>query len=99
MKLTHDDILHLADLSKLSLREEEIEYAKADLTSILSYVERLSAVNTEGVEQYTAPPRDQFRKDVFLSCTDDIRKRIIQNFPAKQGDALKTPGVFVSPKK
>ena len=49
-KLTRDDVLKLAALSRLSLSEEEVARLQSELSSILGYVEILSKVNTQGVE-------------------------------------------------
>lgn len=98
MKLTREDILHLAELSRLDVSETEIQDAEKNLGKILNYVERLSQVPTENVEPYTSPLRSEFRADIAIPAEDIVRESIIKNFPAKQGSLLKTPGVFSNPK-
>ena len=98
MRLTREDILHLADLARLALSEDEIKRAESELGSVLGYVQRLAAVNTDDIEAYTSPKREEWRADVALPCDDMIRDGLIQNFPDKQGALLKTPGVFAHPK-
>jgi aspartyl-tRNA(Asn)/glutamyl-tRNA(Gln) amidotransferase subunit C len=49
-KLSRDDVLKLAALSKLRLSEAEIERLRAELSEILNYVEILDQVDTEGLE-------------------------------------------------
>ncbi len=49
-KLTRDDVLKLAALSKLRLSEAEIEKFRTELTEILDYVEVLDKVDTKGLE-------------------------------------------------
>jgi len=49
-KLTRDDVLKLAALSKLRLGEAEIEKFRTELTEILDYVEVLDKVDTKGLE-------------------------------------------------
>ncbi len=49
MRLTPEDVRHVAELAKLSLTDEEvIEYAE-QLSDILTYAERLSEVDTSGI--------------------------------------------------
>jgi aspartyl-tRNA(Asn)/glutamyl-tRNA(Gln) amidotransferase subunit C len=48
-KLTRDDVLKLAALSKLRLSENEIEKLRAELSEILDYVEMLDKVDTAGL--------------------------------------------------
>ena len=98
MRLTREDILHLADLARLDLTEEELAKAEFELASVLGYVERLAAVPTVDVAPASAPKRETWRPDVAMSCADEVREAILRNFPARQGDLLKTPGVFVNPK-
>ena len=98
MRLTREDILHLADLARVELGEEEVKRAEGDLTSILGYVERLAAVDTGGIEPFSQPKRETWRPDVAVPSTESVRAGIIANFPDKQGALLKTPGVFAHPK-
>jgi aspartyl-tRNA(Asn)/glutamyl-tRNA(Gln) amidotransferase subunit C len=49
-KLSRDDVLKLASLSKLRLSEAEIERLRAELSEILNYVEILDQVDSEGLE-------------------------------------------------
>jgi aspartyl-tRNA(Asn)/glutamyl-tRNA(Gln) amidotransferase subunit C len=48
--LTRDQILHIAKLARLSLTDKEIKKMPKELSSILSYIDMLNEVNTEGVE-------------------------------------------------
>ncbi len=50
MSITKEDVLHLAELSRLSISEEEIEPLMKDLDSIVSYISQLNELDTEGVE-------------------------------------------------
>lgn len=49
-KLTRDDVLKLALLSRLKLSEEEIEKFRSELSEILGYVEILNNVDVQGLE-------------------------------------------------
>ena len=44
------DVQHLAQLSSLQLEPEEAESLRVDLERILSYIEELSELDTDGVE-------------------------------------------------
>jgi len=48
-KLTHDDVLKLASLSKLKLTDEEVEKFADELSAILGYVEILDKVDVAGL--------------------------------------------------
>ncbi len=49
MKLSRDQVLHVAKLARLGLSEQEIEKFQKELSSILDYVDILKEVDTEGV--------------------------------------------------
>jgi aspartyl-tRNA(Asn)/glutamyl-tRNA(Gln) amidotransferase subunit C len=49
-KLTRDDVLKLASLSRLKLSEEEIERFGRELSEILAYVEKLNAADTGNLQ-------------------------------------------------
>lgn len=49
-KLTRDQVLKLAHLSRLKLTDEEIDRFVNELSEILNYVEILNNADTEGVE-------------------------------------------------
>lgn len=49
-KLSRDDVLKLARLSRLRLSEEEITQFQTEISAILGYVEQLSSVDTTGLE-------------------------------------------------
>jgi aspartyl-tRNA(Asn)/glutamyl-tRNA(Gln) amidotransferase subunit C len=49
-KLTRDDVLKLAALSKLRLTNDEVEALRSQLSEILTYVETLDKVDVTGLE-------------------------------------------------
>ncbi|HVX58283.1 MAG TPA: Asp-tRNA(Asn)/Glu-tRNA(Gln) amidotransferase subunit GatC [Candidatus Saccharimonadales bacterium] len=49
-KLTREDVLKLAHLSRLKLSEEEIDKFRGELSEILEYVEQLDKVDVSGLE-------------------------------------------------
>jgi aspartyl-tRNA(Asn)/glutamyl-tRNA(Gln) amidotransferase subunit C len=50
VKITEDEVRHVADLANLSLSESEVRKLRADLDEILGHVERLNEVDTSEVE-------------------------------------------------
>ena len=50
MSITREDVLHLAELSDISLSEEQIEPLIRDLGNIVNYFSQLDELNTEDVE-------------------------------------------------
>lgn len=50
MKITREEIKHLAALSNFSISEEETDSLGGDLENILKYISQLDELDTEGVE-------------------------------------------------
>ena len=59
MKITREEVLHVADLAHLELNESEIESFARHLESILTYSEKLNELDTDGIEPmaHVAPPQ------------------------------------------
>jgi aspartyl-tRNA(Asn)/glutamyl-tRNA(Gln) amidotransferase subunit C len=49
-QISRDDVLHLAQLSKLELTDAEIDGLCTDISNILGYVEQLNKLDTTGIE-------------------------------------------------
>jgi len=49
-QISNDDVRHLAQLSSLQLSDDEVDTLRQDITAILSYVNQLDELDTEGVE-------------------------------------------------
>jgi len=65
MPLSPDDIRHIAKLARLQISDEEVETYAKELSSILTYVDKLREVdtkNTEPTAQVTGL-HNAFRKD------------------------------------
>ena len=50
MTITREDILHLAQLSNLSIEEAEIDSLKTDLTNIINFISQLDQLDVTGIE-------------------------------------------------
>jgi aspartyl-tRNA(Asn)/glutamyl-tRNA(Gln) amidotransferase subunit C len=48
--ISDEEVRHLADLSSLTMNDEELAARKADVEQILGYVDQLSGLDTENVE-------------------------------------------------
>lgn len=51
MKLSNEEVLKIAKLSRLELTEEEITTYSHQLSEVLNYIDKLKEVETEGVEE------------------------------------------------
>jgi aspartyl-tRNA(Asn)/glutamyl-tRNA(Gln) amidotransferase subunit C len=49
MKLTRDEVLHIAELARLGLNDAEVERYQEQLSDILTYAERLRQVDLSAI--------------------------------------------------
>ena len=94
MALTRDEVLHVANLSRLSLLPEEIELFTRQLNDILAYVEKLQELDTTGVEPlaHVIPVFNVFREDVVKEGLS--RDTALSNAPAREEGAFVVPRII-----
>ena len=65
MKLTREEVLHIAKLARVGLTEAEVEAYASQLSNIIGHFDTLAAVDTEGVEPtaHTLPLRNVMAED------------------------------------
>jgi aspartyl-tRNA(Asn)/glutamyl-tRNA(Gln) amidotransferase subunit C len=92
-KITLEEVRKVAGLAQLRLEEGELEAMRADLTSILGYVDQLSALDVEGVEPTThaVPLAMLLRADVVgLHMT---REEALSNAPEQAEGMFRVPRI------
>ncbi len=87
-------IANLSRLAKLKFYEESSKRMKSDLKTILGFVDRLSEVDTEGIEPLVYPS-----EEVNVLRADEISNEVSQenalkNAPQKDSDYFKVPTVL-----
>jgi aspartyl-tRNA(Asn)/glutamyl-tRNA(Gln) amidotransferase subunit C len=94
-KLSRDDILKLAALSKLRLSDEEIERLQGELAEILDYVKQLDEVDTEGLSPtyQVSGLKNVFRKDEIKDYGYK-KDELLKNAPALQDGQFKVKRVL-----
>lgn len=94
MALSKETVEHIAKLARLRLTEEEKERYGDQLSSILSYVEKIQAVDTADVA-----PTSQVTGLTNIMREDNIRnydiaKELVQVAPDSTDGFIKIPKVF-----
>ena len=97
MKLTNDEVRHVADLANLRLSEEEVKRMSHDLGEILTHIEQLNELDTASVEPmaqvlYDADETATLREDV--PHTPLGNKAALENAPASGHGYFKVPRVI-----
>jgi aspartyl-tRNA(Asn)/glutamyl-tRNA(Gln) amidotransferase subunit C len=94
MKLTREQVLHVAKLARLELSEAEVETFSRQLSAILGYVEQLEALDTSAVEPtfHVVPMATPMRPDEPAASIPV--EEALANAPARIGSAFAVPKVI-----
>lgn len=88
--MTHEDVLKLARLARLSLSDEEAEEFRQEIIAILKYVEQLQDVSLDGVA-----PTSQVTGLINVVRPDEIKDynvtpdALLANAPALEDSHIK----------
>lgn len=68
MRITLQEVEHVARLARLALSDEEKEQMRSQLDRILGYIEKLNQLDTTGVEptSHVIPMTNVFREDAVI---------------------------------
>ncbi|MCB9822708.1 Asp-tRNA(Asn)/Glu-tRNA(Gln) amidotransferase subunit GatC [Candidatus Nomurabacteria bacterium] len=99
MKLSREDILKLAKLSRLDLTDAEVERFRAELSSILDYVEQLDSVDVSGLKPtYQVTGLTSLDKNVTRvdKVTEQVsHDELMKNVPDSDGRHIKVKRMVV----
>lgn len=94
-KITRDDVLKLASLSKIKLRDDEVEKFVIELDAIVKYVEQIDSVDVKGLE-----PTDQVTGLTNIMRPDETAEyeaspeELLKNAPATLKNQIKAKRIL-----
>ena len=94
MTISREEIIHIAKLADLNIKDEEIEDYAKNLQDILEFAEIINNVDTENVKESigTLELSNVFRKDEIKEFED--KEALLQNAPEKENNMFKIPKVI-----
>jgi aspartyl-tRNA(Asn)/glutamyl-tRNA(Gln) amidotransferase subunit C len=94
MKLSYEQVRHIAWLARLGLSEEEMEKFSLQLSNILDNFEILREVDTTDVTAaaHTIPLQNVTRKDDVADSYPQAE--ILSNAPKQEGDCFKVQAIL-----
>ena len=94
MKITREEVLHVASLARLKLSPEEEEMLTGQLDKILQYVEKLDQLDTSNVEPlaHAVDVVNAFREDHVVPFPS--RDKLLSNAPARENTFFKVPKII-----
>lgn len=89
--ISDETIEYVGILAKLELSDEEKEAAKSDMGRMLDYIDKLNALDTNGVEpmSHVFPVYNVFREDVVTNGDD--RDNMLANAPEERDGQYQVP--------
>lgn len=94
MKITCEEVVHVARLAMLEISGEEVALYTEQLNAILEYADKLKSLETEGVEPtaHVLPLRNVFREDEIRPGLP--REEALANAPAEEEGLFRVPRVM-----
>ncbi|HPD18045.1 MAG: Asp-tRNA(Asn)/Glu-tRNA(Gln) amidotransferase subunit GatC [Candidatus Goldbacteria bacterium] len=94
MAITKKDVEYVANLSRLTISEAEIEEYAKQLSEIIEHVNRLQKINTADVEpmSYAVDLKNVYREDINEQSID--RKKVLDAAPDVEKNCFKVPKII-----
>ena len=94
MQVEKEEILHIAKLACLNIKEDEIEEYRKNLQDILNFADVVNSVNTENISETIGSTNNinVFREDEVKEFKE--KELLLQNAPAQQDDMFNIPKVI-----
>ena len=94
MKISLQEVEHVAHLARLELSGAEKERMRRELDGILSYIDKLRALDTTGVEptSHAVPLTNVLRDDVEKPSLP--RDEMLANAPDRHGELFRVPRII-----
>lgn len=94
MKVDKDTLKKIAHLARLEIKEEDEQKVMDDMTKIITWVEKLNEIDTEGIEPLTS-----MSYEVNVMREDEVKphldhERALKHAPKKDSDYFRVPKVL-----
>jgi aspartyl-tRNA(Asn)/glutamyl-tRNA(Gln) amidotransferase subunit C len=93
-KITLEEVEHVARLARLALSDAEKERMRGELDRILTYIDKLRALDTEGVEPtaHAVPLANVMREDTPRPSLPQAD--MLANAPERRGEFFRVPRII-----
>lgn len=97
MKLSRQDVEHIAQLARLHLTEEEKERYREQLSNILDHISKLQELDTSNVQPMSSVVVEQSRLREDKPGPGMPREDLLSNAPDVADDQFRVPPVLDTP--
>ncbi|WP_010302421.1 Asp-tRNA(Asn)/Glu-tRNA(Gln) amidotransferase subunit GatC [Candidatus Odyssella thessalonicensis] len=92
MSLTRENVMKVAKLARIKLEESELDAMKMEINGILTWIDQLQQVNTDGVAVFSEQQAQHLPERTDSVSDGNIVDAILANAPEK------AHGMFAVPK-
>jgi len=94
--LKKEDIVHIATLARIGLKDAEIEKYQRELSLILDYFKKLENADTENIQPigHITGVDNVLRIDEAFEGEVDVREGIFNNFPDTRNNKVKVKSIL-----
>ena len=94
MKISTEEVRHVADLARLDMPENRLELFTNQLNNILVYMDKLNELDTSGIQPTThvVDMKNAFREDEV--CKSLSMDKALANAPQEDRDSFVVPRVI-----
>jgi aspartyl-tRNA(Asn)/glutamyl-tRNA(Gln) amidotransferase subunit C len=94
MKISKEEVLHVAHLARLNLTENELETMTGQLDNILSYFDKLGELDTAEIQPTTHVFKlsNALREDTVVESLS--QQQAVENGPVEDGESFLVPRVI-----
>ncbi len=91
--ISREDVLHMAQLARLTVDEKDVDLFAEQMSAIVSYMDVLNTVDTAGVEPLYSPAGHpvQYRQDGADSVR--TREQVLANAPESRDGCFVVPRI------
>ena len=93
MQIDEKTVRKIGTLSRIEIKDDEVAKHQEGLTAILSWVEQLSEVNTDGIEPLTSVHITQMPEREDIINDGDQANCVLNNAPEKELNMFSVPKV------
>lgn len=92
--MTKEEILHLAELARIDLEEEEGAILAGNITQILEYVSTIQSIAGDELEKELTPRYNVFREDVATDAPGKYTDAILAQAPKRHGQYVEVKKIL-----
>ena len=92
--VTREDVLKIAKLARLEIRENELEKFTGQMNNILDFITKLNKLDTKNIEptSHAISMETPFREDQVIQ--NKIREKVFEVSPDHEGNLFRVPKVI-----